>query len=602
MNEIRADPVRNEYLYSVLNVPTTASANDIRERYKALSVIFHPDKQRNGSTKDTAAVEFLAIQKAYQVLSDPFLREVYDFLGEDGLNKQWSPELRSQSVDQVRHIHPGATLSDSSFQIRAHLRQWKVDRSQEVFDRLIRPRGTVTCGIDASTLFARGDDLDYDSRGIFARLGGVWISQFAIRHSVTKVLSEKTNLKFTSHLGLGPRNDVLSRNNLMGTIRHQFSPRLAVEATAHLLDPHLVVAKASYEDNENTLNCRVHFIPALWNLLPPASTISFSRRLFRHASTVGTVAWTFSPLAMGSFQFDIHSPQPFDFSSPENSVLHAERMNAEFTNKPGSASGFGVGLRTWSYGFQLSGVNSCIKTEWSIWFFELSLRLKAGIEIGFRGLAYLVTATWTSANTAISTSFGVSTGGLIIRLELDYLHQKWILPITLSPVRNQILEFFSAVVPSTALVLGYHFVLKPRRRLQRALYFRKAERVLKEENSEQKRQLRNTAELLSETAKRHMQTERSRGGLVILSAMYGPETDARNLTIDVTVPVQALVHNSQVCVPGHRTKAGIQGFYDPAPASPKSLRVRYLFRDRPHYAEIPDYIPVVLPLPDHLVN
>jgi len=83
--------------------------------------------------------------------------------------------------------------------------------------------------------------------------------------------------------------------------------------------------------------------------------------------------------------------------------------------------------------------------------------------------------------------------------------------------------------------------------------------------------------------------------------------------MDVTVPVQALVHNSQVYIPGHRTKvtvlcfssravvhvawkAGIQGFYDPAPSSPKSLRVRYLFHDRPHYAEIPDHVPVVLPM------
>jgi DnaJ family protein C protein 11 len=103
-----------------------------------------------------------------------------------------------------------------------------------------------------------------------------------------------------------------------------------------------------------------------------------------------------------------------------------------------------------------------------------------------------------------------------------------------------------------------------------------------------------------------------RQGLVILSATYGPE--CRNVAMDVTVPVQALVHNSQVYVPGHRTKvvtfvfsigcatvhmvlqAGIQGFYDPAPTSPKSLRVRYLFGDRPHYVEIPDYVPVVLPM------
>lgn len=44
------------------------------------------------------------------------------------------------------------------------------------------------------------------------------------------------------------------------------------------------------------------------------------------------------------------------------------------------------------------------------------------------------------------------------------------------------------------------------------------------------------------------------------------------------------------------SQSGIQGFYDPAPTLPKSLRVRYVFQGRMHYAEIPDYVPVVLPL------
>jgi len=70
----------------------TASANEIKERYRTLSVIFHPDKQHDEQKKDTAAMEFLEIQKAYEgerivhhakpkayrqyiiVLSDPFLR------------------------------------------------------------------------------------------------------------------------------------------------------------------------------------------------------------------------------------------------------------------------------------------------------------------------------------------------------------------------------------------------------------------------------------------------------------------------------------------------------------------------------------------------
>ena len=49
-------------------------------------------------------------------------------------------------------------------------------------------------------------------------------------------------------------------------------------------------------------------------------------------------------------------------------------------------------------------------------------------------------------------------------------------------------------------------------------------------------------------------------------------------------------------MPNQSPQSGIQGFYDPAPLLSKSLRVRYLFRGQMHYAEIPDYVPVVLPL------
>ncbi len=43
-------------------------------------------------------------------------------------------------------------------------------------------------------------------------------------------------------------------------------------------------------------------------------------------------------------------------------------------------------------------------------------------------------------------------------------------------------------------------------------------------------------------------------------------------------------------------QAGIPGFFDPVAGVPKTLRIRYRFRGRAHYAEIPDYMPVVLPL------
>ena len=43
-------------------------------------------------------------------------------------------------------------------------------------------------------------------------------------------------------------------------------------------------------------------------------------------------------------------------------------------------------------------------------------------------------------------------------------------------------------------------------------------------------------------------------------------------------------------------QAGIPGFYDPVAGVPKALRVRYKFRGREHYAEVPDFMPTVLPL------
>jgi hypothetical protein len=46
-------------------------------------------------------------------------------------------------------------------------------------------------------------------------------------------------------------------------------------------------------------------------------------------------------------------------------------------------------------------------------------------------------------------------------------------------------------------------------------------------------------------------------GLVILEASYGPsdaDDDAKDLIVDVTIAVQALVNNSQVYISGHRTK------------------------------------------------
>jgi len=90
---------------------------------------------------------------------------------------------------------------------------------------------------------------------------------------------------------------------------------------------------------------------------------------------------------------------------------------------------------------------------------------------------------------------------------------------------------------------------------------------------------------------------------VIEKAVYGCSLrEAKDLFVDVTTAVRALVNKSQLYIPGRQTKSGLQGFCDPAPKLPKALKIWYSFRGRGHYAEVEDSFPVVIPLEDHLVE
>ncbi|KAM6965642.1 dnaJ homolog subfamily B member 5 [Aplochiton taeniatus] len=96
--------------YKVLGIPKGSNEEEIKKAYRRMALRFHPDKNKDANAED----KFKEVAEAYEVLSDPKKRVIYDQLGEEGLKTGGSSSSggpAGSSYHYTFHGDPHATFA-----------------------------------------------------------------------------------------------------------------------------------------------------------------------------------------------------------------------------------------------------------------------------------------------------------------------------------------------------------------------------------------------------------------------------------------------------------------------------------------------------------
>ncbi|KAG9096523.1 hypothetical protein FRC06_008565 [Ceratobasidium sp. 370] len=543
--ELLGEPQSDESLYALFNLPKDATTEEIHKQYRKVAMSLHPDKVRDESRKAAIAEQFQKVQRAYDILSDPNKRAIYDMFGEEGLKTKWDVGQKHKTPEELRDEY--ARLARA-----AHLKD---------AENLVRSQGELICAVNAVSLSQRRFPWT-------TRLLGVSRAQLGLKHKFDTIVDDHTRLTFTSRLvSMGGK----AGGNVFGTVKHQFSPRLQLEATTGLLEPRTFVSKATFELNEET-TLRAESTVMMANMLGDLPRLTLTAQRLLDPTLTGVIAFT-TPTLAGPSALAVSLSSTNGLQTTVELSPARLQLSAEYGVRIGGKQGV---LVTASAGGGLAG---------------------GGMMVEVNGTAQVAEATSVRLGVAAALPGGVS-----IRINLNRLGQRIIVPIQLSREFDLSLALYTAVIPSISAILVNEYILKPRRQKQARTRLQKLREERAERLSADRQAAADYIASVREQVARKIEAERSVDGLIILEARYGPskETDSSE-SIDVTVPLQLLVNGSQLSIPGGRSKAGLLGFCDPCAGERKVLHVKYTFRGRVHVADVEDRAGLEMPVRGHAV-
>ncbi|XP_054577041.1 dnaJ homolog subfamily C member 11 isoform X1 [Eptesicus fuscus] len=545
----------NEDYYSLLNVRREAASEELKAAYRRLCMLYHPDKHRDPELKSQAERLFNLVHQAYEVLSDPQTRAIYDIYGKRGL------EMEGWEVVERRR---------TPAEIREEFERLQREREERRLQQRTNPKGTISVGIDATDLFDRYEEEYEDVSG-----GGfpqIEINKMHISQSIEAPLTATDTAILSGSLstqngnGGGSINFALRRvTSAKGWGELEFGagdlqgPLFGLKLFRNLT-PRCFV----------TTNCALQFSS---RGIRPGLTTVLARNLDKN--TVGYLQWRWG------------------IQSAMNTSIVRDTKTSHFTVALQLGIPHSFALISYQHKFQDDD----------------QTRVKGSLKAGFFGTVVEYGAERKISRHSVlgaAVSIGVPQG-VSLKVKLNRASQTYFFPIHLTDQLLPSAVFYATVGPLVVYFAMHRLIIKPYLRAQKERELEKQRESTATDILQKKQEAEAAVRLMQESVRRIIEAEESRMGLIIVNAWYGKFVNDKSRksekakVIDVTVPLQCLVKDSKLILT-EASKAGLPGFYDPCVGEEKSLKVLYQFRGVLHQVMALDGEALRIPKQSHRID
>uniref|UniRef100_A0A3Q2YUJ9 DnaJ homolog subfamily C member 11 n=1 Tax=Hippocampus comes TaxID=109280 RepID=A0A3Q2YUJ9_HIPCM len=522
----------NQDYYSLLNVRKEATLEELKASYRRLCMLYHPDKHRDPELKIQAEQLFNQVHQAFEVLSDPHARSIYDLFGKKGLEVEgWEVVERKRTPAEIREEYE----------------RLQREREERKLQQRTNPKGTISVGVDATDLFDRYDeDFEETPGGGFPHLE---INKMHISQSIEAPLTNSDTAVLSGSLSTHNGN---GGGNINMTVRRVTSAQGWGEVefgAGDILGP-LIGLKVFRNITQRcflTAQCGLQFSP---RGLRPSCSLMTARHLDQN--TMGYLQWRWGPT-----------------SAMTTSVVR-DTKSSHFTLAVQLGVPHSYLMMSYQYKFQdedQTKVKGSVKTGW----FGTVLEYGAERKI--------------SRHSVLSATVSVGVPqGVTLKIKLARASQTYLFPVHLTDQLLPSAVFYATAGPLLVYMAVHKLVIIPYTRAQKEesassflqvlLMQESVRRIIEAEESKMGLIILNAwyGKFVSETSQKQ---EKSK-------------------VIDVTVPLQCLVKDSKLILT-ETSKAGLPGFYDPCVGEEKGLKLLYQFRGVMHQVISADTEPLRIP-------